>query len=278
MKASEFPSALAATAKSMIKIMLKSRITKLKRPHDECSNSIIILANGPSLADTIKTHAAKLASSTCMAVNFAANAQEFTSLRPRYYILADPHFFLRTDDPNVSRLYKSLSAISWPMNLIVPVQFRSKASSLVKNPGITIDTFNFLGLEGFHCFEKACYGLRLGMPRPRNVLIPALMCAIWLGYRDITLVGADHSWLKSIWVNDDNEVVSVQPHFYKEDEKELKRVRSEYTNYRLHQILESFHIAFKSYFGIRRFADSKGVRITNATPGSYIDAFDRGSL
>ncbi|MDE6099400.1 MAG: hypothetical protein K2G24_10985 [Muribaculaceae bacterium] len=276
MKASEFPYRLALMAKSLVKIVLQSRPVSIREQSGQCHDSITILANGPSLADTIREHGHELASSTCMAVNFAANAPEFTSLHPRYYILADPHFFTKTSDSNVKKLYSAFSSVGWSMTLLVPRQYRKTAKSLVDNPNIRIETFNFIGLEGPAFFEHACYNLRLGMPRPRNVLIPALMCAIWLGYKNISIAGADHSWLRSIWVNDNNEVVSVQPHFYKEDKKEENRIRSEYTNYRLHQILYSFHVAFKSYFNVRRFADKKGVRIINITPGSYIDAFERG--
>jgi hypothetical protein len=107
------------------------------------------------------------------------------------------------------------------------------------------------------------------------VLIPAIMAGIWLGYKEISIVGADHSWMQSIWVDDNNNVVSVQPHFYKDDEKEQKRVDSEYKGYRLHQIINSFYVAFKSYHNIERFARSRGVKIYNATQGSYIDAFER---
>lgn len=278
MKASDILSSIGLMAKSLVKIAAYSRKTNLKCSADASGNSIIVLGNGPSLADTIREHGAKLAGSTCMAVNFAANAPEFARLKPRYYIMADPHFFNRTDDANVKKLYASLEAIDWKMTLIVPNSFRATAKAMVANPAINICYFNFNGLEGPHFFENFCYRHKLGMPRPRNVLIPALMCAIWLGYTDIKIAGADHSWLRSIWVNENNEVVSVQPHFYKEDKKEEKRVQSEYTNYRLHQILYSFYIAFKSYFGVRRFADRHNVKITNITPGSYIDAFERGSL
>lgn len=70
-------------------------------------------------------------------------------------------------------------------------------------------------------------------------------------------------------------MVSVQPHFYKEDDDEKKRVVNEYRSYRLHQILESFRVAFESYHRIARYARRAGVNIYNATPGSYIDAFER---
>ncbi|MDE7120512.1 MAG: hypothetical protein K2O10_07865, partial [Muribaculaceae bacterium] len=114
-----------------------------------------------------------------------------------------------------------------------------------------------------------------GMPRPRNVLIPSLMLAIAMGYRDITVLGADHGWLSTLSVTDDNRVVSVQPHFYKADKNEEQRVSAVYGTLRLDQVLESMTIAFRAYHSIERYARRKGARIYNATPGSMIDAFKR---
>lgn len=259
--------------KSIAKILLQSRGTTIHRIVD--GGRIMILANGPSLADTIRDRAEELKQCNCMAVNFAANTPQFFDIKPRYYIMADPHFFDKLSDENVARLYDNLRKTTWPMTMLVPRQYQATARRQLSGTDITILTFNFVGLEGPAAFERHCYRHRLGMPRPRNVLIPALMCAIWLGYDDIKVAGADHSWLQSIWVDNQNHVVSVQPHFYKEDKKEEQRIRSDYKSYHLHDILLSFHIAFKSYFGVRRFADSLGVKITNITPGSYIDAFER---
>ena len=125
---------------------------------------------------------------------------------------------------------------------------------------------------------KFLYGRGLAMPRPRNVLVPSLMTAIREGYSRILLTGADHSWSKTLWVTDNNRVVSVQPHFYRDNEKERDRVESLYKDIHLHQIYESFSIAFRSYFAVKDYADSCGVEILNATPGSFIDAFPRTQL
>ena len=116
------------------------------------------------------------------------------------------------------------------------------------------------------------------MPRPRNVLIPAIMIAIKAGFKTIHLTGADHSWLRTIGVNDNNEVESIQPHFYADDKRELRRSAAEYRGYRLHDILQSFTVAFRSYHEIARFAAKEGVKIYNSTPGSFIDAFERRGL
>ncbi len=269
----------ASTAKSLLKLALASRpgsITPVASPADR----LIIMGNGPSLADNIREDMPLLTSHPAMAVNFAANAPEFTALRPDYYLLADPHFFegLETD-PNVKRLYDRFTHdVTWPMTLFVPAERASYASRLIGNTCIRIETFSFIGIEGYGWFERAVYRSRRGMPRPRNVLVPAIMTGIWLGYKEIYILGADHSWMKTLEVDDDNMVVTVQPHFYEDNDKERKRVTSVYRNVRLHDILLSFHLAFRSYHAIAAYARRQGVAIYNSTPGSFIDAFPRRPL
>ena len=46
----------------------------------------------------------------------------------------------------------------------------------------------------------------------------------------------------------------------------------------LHDILLSFHIAFRAYFDVEDYARHRGIKIYNATPGSFIDAFERREL
>ena len=41
------------------------------------------------------------------------------------------------------------------------------------------------------------------------------------------------------------------------------------------EILEAFARMFRGYEIVREYADDLGVHITNMTPGSYIDSFDR---
>lgn len=133
-------------------------------------------------------------------------------------------------------------------------------------------------VEGFAPVCHAAFSAGLGTPRPRNVLIPSIMCAIREGFGTIYIAGADHSWTKTLDVDEENRVVSLQPHFYEDNEHEKKRVVTEYHNYPLHTILKSLYTAFRSYFHIRDYAGSLGVKIINITPGSFIDAFERGTL
>ena len=274
-KIASFASRLGQTAKSIVKLLTQRRRATITKADADTSRPLIILANGPSLNQTIAESLPSLQAHPTLAVNFAANAPEFRTLRPRYYVLIDPHFFSATDDPNVTRLWDNLARVDWPMTLIGPARRRRL---IPKSVNIDTLTVNDIAVEGFLPLENAAFARGWGMPRPRNVLIPSIMAAIAMGFKEIYLTGADHSWMKTISVNDNNQVVSIQPHFYKDNDKELARVRTDYLHRPLHTILDSFRIAFASYHTIARFAATRGIRIVNSTPGSYIDAFPRAPL
>ncbi len=268
---------LAKSVKSIGKLLLSTRRARYCRK--ERTHPLVILGNGPSLAATIADYGTYLASGDVdtMAVNFAANTPEFKQLRPDFYILADPHFFANPDDANVARLLDNIASVSWKMTLFLPFAAR-KSCPLTPSANLTIEYYNAVGIEGCGPLVRWAFDRRRGMPRPRNVLIPAIMTGIGMGYREIFITGADHTWTATLAVDDDNHVLSQQPHFYKEDAREETRIRKEYLRYPLHSILYSFYLAFKAYHAIDEYAEARGVKIYNSTPGSMIDAFGRKPL
>lgn len=264
---------LSDTLTALIKVAIQSRPAgRIKSKKQE--KPLIIMGNGPSFRDTIDNHLDILCQNDTLAVNFAANSPEFFQIKPRYYTLADPLFFEDSDAENMIALYDNLNKVDWQMTLIIPV----KAPAKVKNPNITVERFNMVGVDGARWLKHILFDSRMAMPRPRNVLIPSIMAAIWLGYKEIYLVGADHSWMKSISVDNDNHVVSIQTHFYKDSNKELGRKRDLFANVKLHEVAHSYYTAFKAYHTILDYITPKGIKIYNATPESFIDAFERRDL
>ena len=259
---------------SLGKVLLRSHSVESPK-RDDRGDRLIVMGNGPSLRETLDQHKDLLEKGDTMAVNFAANTPEFLSLKPRHYILADPHFFKKGTgcDPNVTELWKNLRKADWDMILHVPA---GEQPSLPYN--IKVRHFNMTPAEGHDGLCHLLFRRGLAMPRPRNVLIPAIMEGIRSGYKEIYIVGADHTWPHSLYVDDENRVVSVQPHFYEDNKKELDRVAEEYAGIHIHDVLGSMVVAFRSYHAIRRYAEKLGVNVYNATPGSLIDAFKRRSL
>lgn len=260
-------------------LLLSKRPSPAGAPKEE---RLIIMGNGPSLRETIANHSDTLKKSKALAVNFAANADSYFDLKPDIYVLADPHFFkVEADgissDPNVRSLWDNIAATDWDMTLYLPCKTKIP-EQISTNTHITVKRYNLTPGEGLAGPVHWLYRKGLAMPRPRNVLIASIMIALREGYRDISIVGADHTWSRDLWVDDKNRVISVQKHFYKDNDKEFERVAQEYAGYHLHDIMKSLTIAFRSYHHIKAYADKIGAKITNCTPGSFIDAFPRSVL
>ncbi|MCH5319952.1 MAG: hypothetical protein J1E38_09645 [Paramuribaculum sp.] len=275
--ASEFLKKWTDSLISVAKLAVGSHRQRIS-PKLRSGKKLIVLGNGSSLRETIRDYEPILQTHTLLAVNFAAITEEFTRLRPAYYVMVDPVFFdTDSKNMNVERLHERLNCVDWEMTLFVPFK-ELKKSYWLTNENVTVVGFNFLGIEGFKGLCNWAFKSGRGMPRPRNVLIPSLMIGLWLGYKEIYITGADHSWTKTLEVDETNTVVSVQPHFYEESAEEKRRVESVYKNVKLYEILDSFRVAFKSYFEIKRFAARESANIYNSTPGSFIDAFPRRPL
>ncbi len=275
-KIQSFLKKLSQTAATLIKIPLMSGCPS--KPSKEKRGTIIIMGNGPSLRTAIEEDLEVLMSHPRLAVNLSALTPDFKTLRPDYYILADIAFFLKNKTGKVPALWQALAEVSWPMTLFLPAKARKMPEVKRLPANITIKYYNLTPAEGFEALIHPIYTSGLAMPRPRNVLIPSIMCAMREGFSKIVLIGADHNWSKTLWVTDRNRVVSVQPHFYKDDSEELKRAEEIFKNVHLHEVYENYAIAFRSYFTLKAYTDKKGVQIINATPGSFIDAFERSTL
>lgn len=268
---------------SILRIFLFSKWFRSKNKKASDRKDIFILANGPSLNDEI----AQLSSDffinrDVLVVNYFVFSELYEKFQPKYYVLSAPDFFYDTPSPdfveNVDKLFTGIeNRTSWEMTLYIPflAKKHKKWQSRIKNPKIKIHYYNTAVAEGSYSLVKFMLNKQLGMPRVQNVLIPSLVFMIQKRVKDIYLFGVDHSWLRQINVNEQNDVLMSHPHFYEKKIETTKVKKNEQDTRKLHEVLHKFYFTFKSYFTLRRYAQDKGIRIYNLTKGSYIDAFDR---
>ncbi len=232
-----------------------------------------------------------------MCVNYFARTKEFELVRPDYYVICSPEYFIQ-DEKELYRNQREqtfdaiLEKTKWPMIFIVPSLAKSNkvwSEPFKGHPFIDIRYMNTTPIEGFRAFRHLAFNWGLGMPRPHNVLVACLYVAIKVRFHHIYLTGADHSWLNEILVSDDNEVLIGQKHFYDQQTKnqaeEVNRPDpkpmykgSTKNKRKLHEVLEKFYISFNSYWVLKSYAEAYGVQVINVTDGSFIDAFERKKL
>lgn len=282
---SQFLSELFASLVSLLKVAIRSRhTTRLpSRQLPICS----VLGNGPSLNESLADQFDSIRQTEIVCVNNFAHADVFLRLRPQNYVISDPNYFVFTEQ-TIDRddIRKTLSIfqerVDWPMTLYVP-HFAKGSYLLAKieqsNPLIKAVYFNYTVVRGFRGFMFWLYAKGLGMPQAQTVIIAALTLMINRKFDTIYLYGADTSWHEQIRLNDQNQLLIKQIHFYdKPKDITHQPVYSDAQRQRTFSMASQFlslHKVFRGYEVLRDYADYRGVRIVNASAKSYIDAFER---
>ncbi|RME94462.1 MAG: hypothetical protein D6772_14585 [Bacteroidetes bacterium] len=240
-----------------------------------------ILANGPSLK---KLTVGELQGDK-LALNLFASTHAYLLAKPAHYVLLSPAFWpsgpeQQAGKPHLQTLRDIVEKTTWPMVLYVPRKSGGFIPEKVKgNTNVHIQYYADTPVEGFAGICHRFYDWQLGMPRPHNVLIPSIMIGIWAGYKSIQLHGVDHSWLPLLHVDEHNNALLEQRHFYdagKTRAQPMPIAGNDERRRKLHEILEKFQLIFRAYHTIEAYAKSRDVRIINCTKGSFIDAFERG--
>jgi hypothetical protein len=281
-KVTNFFSDLLQTILSIIKIILLSKWFVNLGKHGSAQNECVILGNGPSLSNDLEKNAVFINERKKICVNFFALSEEYTIVKPEYYILAAPEFWLISITEHFKQqrdllIHSFISNTNWQMKLFIP--FAARKSKLCKtvssNNNIEIVYFNNTPIEGWTSIINPLFKANLGIPRPHNVLIPSIYLAINTGYKRIVIFGADHSWHEEIKVDDTNNVTVNHEHFYDKKEYRLPMYKLDGKKYFLHDVFRKLHYAFKGYFVLSSYAEYMNVKIQNASSRSYIDAFEK---
>lgn len=250
---------------------------------------VVIVGNGPSFKESLHKYREDLERFDLICVNNFAASDHYLELKPRYYIINATILFL--PDEQQSKLYQGIKRemfghlrekTSWDVEIMVPFMAKNSRDFqelLAANTHLKPIYFNLYAVEGFKGLKRFFFNKGWGTPRPHNVIIPAIMNAIYLKYETIAIIGADHSWLAEISVSEDNVALVNQKHFYDENETKSEPMNDYVVrSRRLHEILHKFQLTFKGYWEINEYIEQKNVKIYNSSEVSLIDAFERKKL
>lgn len=274
---------------SLGKVILLSKKTKLipiktKNSDGKC----ILIGNGPSLKTELLSNYEIFKRTNSICVNYFPISEEFIRVKPNGIVLHAPEFWIdNVKEEDILLRQKLFSAIIkktyWGFTIYAPIKAKkSKAAiqNLLQNKHVHISFYNDTPLEGSQSIINFLLNQGFGLPRPHNVIVPALIIALRQNFKQIYLTGVDHSWLKEISVDPDNNVLVGQYHFYDDGNVKpatMNKVGRKKTR-NLAEVLEKFLFTFRSYYQIKEFARTKNAIIYNSTKLSFIDAFDRMDL
>lgn len=246
----------------------------------------LVLGNGPSLSVDLCELTKKInkRDMDVWAVNNFCFSENFKLIRPRFYVLADPNYWMKSASKEVAdscaRFTNTMiEEVSWDMTLLLPVVARhSKLVSDLKASKISISYYNNTPVRGAKIFSQNLCSLGLAMPAPLNVLIAALALVIGSNYKTVYILGADHSWHEELVVTPAGEALVSQKHFYPEVVCARPIYRPEMTTFTVADLFLRWGAVFRSYEFLAELALDKGIKVLNLSSKSFIDAFERSSL
>lgn len=260
-------------------------IRSLKAEQNEC----VILANGPSLADSFEEHPTFCEGKTTICMGEFSASDYYARIKPRYYLCIDAVFYAAAADPQFigvrTRTFGSIvKKTSWPMTIIAP--HKAKHESVLdeistQNKNVRVAYYNNSQIIGPRGFRHFVYSKNLGCPIFQNTLIAGIFFALNMGHRQIYLLGADHSWLEDTVVSDNN-VLCIRRGYHFSDQGDHELVPNMRSNkgdvFRMHEFLGALAITFEGYIVLEEYARSIDAKILNASKKSYIDAFERHKI
>lgn len=269
---------LVETLISVVAILLFSPIKVaiiISKMKSDRGCDAFVLGNGPSLKEILcsQERLNEVLAGESIVMNSFANSDYFKKIRPRYYILLDPIFFddnnLRNNESDRS-VITSINNVDWEMTLFLVHGHNSKVlNNLITNPLIKIVKYNATRVIGYKWFQNMIYRLNLGIPSSRNVIIPALMVMMNIGYKKLYLYGAEFSWTKTIDVDPQNNRVFINDkHFY--NANNVQYMSEGWYKWYLEAIVDMLN----GMDQIAKYARMRSVKIINRTKGSFIDAFE----
>lgn len=219
-------------------------------------------------------------------VNTFSLTDTFLDLKPEYYVILDPFFWKQESDLVKKTLQRLEEKVDWKMQLMIPRKAAEHAAfqQLVRNnPNIQLVAYNYTVYKGLAGIGHWLYKHNIAMPQSLNVSIVAVLLGLNIGYEEVFLVGADHTWHENLHMSQDNVLHTKVTHFY-ENDAEVKYIPyhkgsdpTQPTN-TAYEFFDIWSRTFLGYMQVRAYADHLGKKVYNASESSFIDAFERKKL
>lgn len=225
------------------------KINKAKELVDEQGNmrkKCYIIGLGPSLKDV---NLNKIKGDSFVLNRFFKAGSKYPDFVPTYYHLTDGQF---TNEENIRDFEECMRAYSKKgTRYIMDATFAEESILKQYETDVFYYILSFTGLLN----PTKDYYINKPLPILFNTVCSCILLAILMGYKEIVLLGCDF-----------NSFATPMPqHCYEENRKEKLRTLS--------MELFCYSFAADTHYELQRYAVRNGVKITNSTKGSLIDAY-----
>lgn len=209
-----------------------------------------IIGNGPSLTsddlDTLKAH-----NEITFAFNRIFHIFDSTSWRPTYYISQDE---------------KMLTGCQEEVGNLEP-EIKFIPAELQWYNGIKIKGSSLFHIENCDFSKKPLFSENIAkrIYNSRTVVYTAIQIAVYMGFKEIYLIGVDHHFHTSM--NSKGEIVI--------DKTAKDYFSDKYNEDRENLYIPNTDLSTLAFIAAKEYADAHGIKIYNATRGGKLEVFPR---
>lgn len=235
-----------------------------------------IVGNGPSLN---QLDLLKLNEEMVFTVNtIMSNRTAYASLNSDFHVIIDPFYFRQSVDlPEEKAVINLFKQINYEMK---------KPACIIPYEGMNsfkryeIDKLLDLNYIYQHRNMTDSYiskiSMRKNMPTSQNVIQAAIFSAIYMGFKNIYLIGCDMtSIFLTYTANDDGTPKLTNYHAYTYSDREVENILKESNRLNNEYMLYDYAKTFTIFRRIRKYAERNNIEIVNATKGGGLDIFRR---
>lgn len=253
---------------------------------ENIGRDVIVLANGPSLKDSLKEEFVDLdryKNTAFFVINDFSATEEYGKIRPSFYALSDSKYFVdtiyREKSERILRLINERT--QWNLWLYVPFKYYKSfiQNGWINNPLIQIVPFHSIRFWGLDSIRMYAYKKGLGNGEFGTVALNAIYVSIILGFKNIFLYGIDHNFFDGLYVTQDNVLCNKNTHFFDKKESEIRPMICHYDGMNQPFTMQDFLIekldVFTGHVVMKKFSQYMGCNIINCTKNSLVDTYKR---
>lgn len=232
---------------------------------------VYIIGNGPSLREN---NLNKLINEDVITVNQINRSEIFSNLKPKYHVISDDVFF--NYDINIKENRERYLLMKDLENYDLKCIFPLSSSNFIKQIDFKCDTYYYIDSHIMtHKYKNINFEKII--PQCATVVHTAIYLAIYLGYKEINLLGVDNTNF-NLLLNyiERKDVKSTHVYSYSIQELEnIDKIKLKEDN--MYVFLKFYNI-FKLYKNILRYSIRHGIKIYNLSGKGILDVFELENL
>lgn len=235
-----------------------------------------ILGNGPSLK---KEQLNLLENEYVFTVNQFPKSDLYKKVKSNFHIIVDPIFFNfeENNEPNLERLqtFKKINNNNNNPICIFPYIEKCKIDKFGLNEILNCNYIycNKIITEGYNEEFDMCKN----MPHANTVVQYAIYVAVYMGFKEIYLLGCDMTDFILHFTNDNRFSDEKNTHVYEYTEND-KRSIEKLSSQSKEKILYNYYKVYQNYRIIKHYCEKRDIKITNLTKNSILDVYEKNDF